>query len=61
MRAVYQLGSIFQSLDVQSIIGVTAATAPNTAPTVQSLRAVWAVLLNSILFYFIFQIKDGRL
>lgn len=48
-------------MGVQSIAGVSAGTAPSAAPIVLSLLVVWAVLLSSILFYFIFQIKDGRL
>lgn len=61
--AVYPLGSIFRWLGEgrSGRVGVITGMAPSAAPTALSLLAVWAVLLRSILFYFIFQIKAGRL
>jgi len=49
------------AVGVRGIAGVPAGTAPSAAPIALSLRAIGAGLLSSILFYFIFQIQDGRL
>lgn len=47
------------ALGMQSIVGVGVTA--ETTPIVLSLLVIWAALLSSILFYFIFQIKDRRL